>query len=74
MELQTLLSIERRLMDLSYRLTALERGVERMAAERKKQSFDAAAFFGGLWGKAIIILALLAAQVPMKDALLAVFK
>ena len=65
MELQILLSIERRLTAIEFRL---------MALERRKPSFDAAGLFKGLWGKGFIILALLAAQVPAKDALLAVLK
>jgi hypothetical protein len=64
-DVQVLMNIERRLTAIEYRLAALE---------RRKTKFDASAFLKGLWGKGFIILLLLAAQVPMKDALLTVLR
>lgn len=60
-----LLRMERRLTAHDSRLRALE---------KKKPKFEFGEFLKGAWGKGLIILALLAAQMPLKDAILAVLK
>jgi hypothetical protein len=64
--LQILLSIERRLTAIEYRLAGLE--------ARKSPAFDLAAFLKGVWGKLLVIALLLVAQVSLKDAILLAFK
>ncbi len=63
--LDLLMRIEHRLTVIEYRLTALE---------RRKGKFDPKEFFTGLWGKGLLILLLVGAQMPLKDALLAVLR
>ncbi len=63
--LDLLMRIEHRLTAIEYRLRVLE---------RKKPGFDPAKFLKGPMGKLLLIVALLAAQVPVKEALLAVLK
>lgn len=61
-----ILQIRNELKDQRRRIKALE--------ILKRSRFDLAEFIKGPWGKLALILALLAAQVPVKEALLAVLK
>lgn len=65
--LQILMSIERRLTALEYRMAGLE-------ARQKASAFDVMAFFKGVQGKLLVIVLLLLAQVSLKDAVLLAFK
>lgn len=67
-EMQILMSIERRLTAIEFRLNGLEN------CRRYAKRFDLADFLQGPWGKGLLIIALLAAQVPAKDVIMAVFK